>query len=175
MAHRRQVGAAPWPPDRLEAMSPAPRPTVAGPILAYRQWRMENVHLVSATVGLRWPQGLPLRSEMAGAMMGWSTSAAAILRPGGSYAAKDWRALQYHLGAEGATVVTGQVALWGHVVEHERGYRAEYAYPVALFLPPRVAQPMAGFPAVETSFERQVRCVAAAYGIAVLPAPEAGP
>lgn len=27
----------------------------------------------------------------------------------------------------------GRLAMWGHVIEHERGYRAEYAYPAQLF------------------------------------------
>lgn len=33
-------------------------------------------------------------------------------------------------------VVLGAVALWGTVIEHERGYRAEYAYPLGLWVPP---------------------------------------
>jgi hypothetical protein len=35
-------------------------------------------------------------------------------------------------------MVVGEVALWGHVVVHERGWRAEFAYPkrLLLFTPP---------------------------------------
>lgn len=29
----------------------------------------------------------------------------------------------------------GQVSLWGRVIEHERGYRAQYAYPYEIFVP----------------------------------------
>ena len=29
-------------------------------------------------------------------------------------------------------VITGRVALWGKVIEHEKGYRAQYAYPLTL-------------------------------------------
>ncbi|MGH7317389.1 MAG: hypothetical protein ACREJS_14125, partial [Candidatus Rokuibacteriota bacterium] len=34
-----------------------------------------------------------------------------------------------------STMVFGPVALWGRVLELERGYRAAYAYPLALFVP----------------------------------------
>lgn len=30
------------------------------------------------------------------------------------------------------TIVLGEVALWGDVIEHQKGYRSEYAYPVSL-------------------------------------------
>ena len=33
-------------------------------------------------------------------------------------------------------MVHGQVRLWGRVIEHERGYRAELAYPSLLYNPP---------------------------------------
>jgi hypothetical protein len=32
--------------------------------------------------------------------------------------------------------IRGEVHLWGTVVEHEFGYRSEFAYPKTLFLPP---------------------------------------
>jgi len=28
------------------------------------------------------------------------------------------------------SIITGKVALWGKVIEHEKGYRAQYAYPI---------------------------------------------
>lgn len=31
------------------------------------------------------------------------------------------------------TLVVGQVALWGHIIEHERGWRAQFAYPTHLY------------------------------------------
>ena len=51
--------------------------------------------------------------------------------------------------------VAGQVALWGQVIEHERGWRAERARPVALALPPDphprvlLAQRRYGLPSVD--------------------------
>jgi hypothetical protein len=35
--------------------------------------------------------------------------------------------------------VLGEVNLWGTVIEHELGYRARFAYPKTLFLPPGMA------------------------------------
>ncbi len=34
-------------------------------------------------------------------------------------------------------IVIGRVALWGLVVEHAEGYRAEFAYPACLYVPSR--------------------------------------
>ena len=31
--------------------------------------------------------------------------------------------------------IAGKVALWGKVIEHEKGYRAEFAYPYELYVP----------------------------------------
>ena len=57
--------------------------------------------------------------------------------------------------------VVGEVALWGRVIEHTLGYRAEYAYPIRLFRPP---SPMPGFPQpVQAPLEQ----LAALYGIPV--------
>ena len=37
--------------------------------------------------------------------------------------------------------VIGRVALWGEVIEHEKGYRAEYAYPISLLNLPFLPDP----------------------------------
>jgi hypothetical protein len=36
------------------------------------------------------------------------------------------------------SLIYGQVLLWGTVVEHQRGWRAQYAYPHSFLLPPEV-------------------------------------
>ena len=50
------------------------------------------------------------------------------------YAAKNLEHL-HSAGYEGYGIC-GEVCLWGKVIEHERGWRAELAYPKNLFLPP---------------------------------------
>jgi hypothetical protein len=52
----------------------------------------------------------------------------------GVYAAKNLQHLR-QLGYEGRGI-SGEVYLWGAVVEHELGWRAQYAYPRSLVLPP---------------------------------------
>ena len=54
----------------------------------------------------------------------------------GVYAAKNIEHLR-QLGYEGRGI-RGEVHLWGTVVEHELGWRAQFAYPKTLFLPPHL-------------------------------------
>jgi hypothetical protein len=45
-----------------------------------------------------------------------------------------WESRRFQDGVTSLYVI-GQVSLWGRVVEHERGYRGQFAYPFALWLP----------------------------------------
>lgn len=54
--------------------------------------------------------------------------------------------------------VLGRVALWGRVIEHEGGYRAEYAYPQVLYT----------HPALDGDY---IKTLADLYGIETAPAP----
>ena len=70
-------------------------------------------------------------------------------------------------------VVIGTVALWGRVIEHAKGYRAKFAYPIMLDLRERrIAPPMPGFPVVLRSKKTQRQYlserVRANYGCLVL-------
>jgi hypothetical protein len=38
-------------------------------------------------------------------------------------------------GAPVVNLVWGEVALWGHVIEHRHGYRAQFGYPRSLYVP----------------------------------------
>jgi hypothetical protein len=57
-------------------------------------------------------------------------------------------------------VILGRVALWGRIVKHSKGYRAEYAYPQVLYY---------GSPSLEKQI---VQRAAARYGIDAVPMPE---
>jgi hypothetical protein len=64
--------------------------------------------------------------------------------------------------------VTGEVALWGTVVEHEAGYRAELAYPLRIVVPDRfriyLEEP--GERVVRRVFAREAaRLIAELYGV----------
>lgn len=54
-----------------------------------------------------------------------------------------------------AGTLLGSVALWGKVIEHEGGFRAQYAYPSALYFTPLT--------------EERTRNLAASYNIVALP------
>ena len=68
----------------------------------------------------------------------------------------------YTLTADQSGMVVGQVALWGTVIEHERGYRAQYAYPALIDLAP----PMPGFPR-PASLLRLAKAIRERYGCEV--------
>jgi len=46
-----------------------------------------------------------------------------------------WEARRFSPSSVSGRCVVGQVSLWGRVIEHERGYRGEIAYPYSLLLP----------------------------------------
>lgn len=38
--------------------------------------------------------------------------------------------------------ILGRVAMWGHVIEHSNGYRAQFAYPQSLYVPDQLVETM---------------------------------
>lgn len=110
--------------------SPPPPDLVAGPIVAWRLWKIrQDGILLSVSQRAEWPTGAP--------MVGDPEEGSA-----GLYAMKTREGLVGH--EYGRDCLVGQVALWGRVIEHRYGYRAEYAYPVMVDL--QVPSPMPGFP-----------------------------
>jgi len=62
--------------------------------------------------------------------------------------------------------VVGSVSLWGTVVEHERGWRAQFAYPARLRLVCAMCawfEPGSGIPAVVHSFGKRVFTLCSAH------------
>jgi hypothetical protein len=45
-----------------------------------------------------------------------------------------WEARRFSPSSVSRQCIVGQVSLWGRIVEHERGYRGEVAYPYELLL-----------------------------------------
>lgn len=146
---------------------------VAGPILGWRCWRLietpGRVLLAALNNGAVYPPGEPMSGAGVGPgtgagvyayktreratehLMSWSgaTVQAAVIRPSVNTVAAT-TAFGGFAGPE--TFVFGQVALWGRVIEHEDGYRAEWGYPYRLQVraesPAPCAPPMPGFPVV---------------------------
>jgi hypothetical protein len=116
-------------------------PDYISPIVGYRVWQWDAAGLRSLN-GDPWPPGRPLsalcRADRTGSISGLSK---ATHNPNelpylkctcGVYAAKTIE----HLRQCGYRRfgVHGEVYLWGRVVEHQRGWRAQFAYPKTLFL-----------------------------------------
>ncbi len=106
------------------------------PIVGYRHWLCHDGRLYGNYTGLLWPRRAPL----------WVSEPHEMGDVGVYAYSDDWRALnkwsflRKQLRETGSTAqaVCGSVSLWGDVVEHEWGYRAEFAYPKELWVPPEM-------------------------------------
>ncbi len=118
-------------------------PDYISPIVGYRGWTWDTKGLKSLC-GQRWHPGLALAARCrASAVVGNiagrieaddSHEAPQAKCTCGVYAAKSLE----HLRKNGydRCGIYGEVCLWGTVVEHEWGWRAQLAYPKNLFLSP---------------------------------------
>jgi len=116
-------------------------PDYISPVVGYRVWQWDAAGLKSLN-GERWVAHQPLsavcKADASGSVSGLSK---ATHNPAelpnfkctcGVYAAKTLERLR---GCGYSRFgVYGEVYLWGTVVEHERGWRAQFAYPKSLFL-----------------------------------------
>lgn len=94
----------------------------------YRAWRVEHKELCSLFITDSWPKN----------------ETCIALRKAGPVSADLGIHIQAHrndaekflgvlsLNMFWSCIVVGRVAFWGHVVEHEKGWRAQYAYPLCL-------------------------------------------
>jgi hypothetical protein len=113
------------------------------PVIGYRVWRWNATGLRSLN-GEPWLPGQPLAAGCRAATFKTiSGLAKAVHDPHelphpnctcGVYAAKNREHLrQFGYERRG---IHGEVYMWGTVVEHKLGWRAQFAYPKSLFLPP---------------------------------------
>ena len=115
-------------------------PDYISPVVGYRVWRWNATGLKSLN-GEPWLPGRPLAAECQAAARGTRVKAVhgshELPHPNctcGVYAAKNLKHLRL-FGYEGRGI-HGEVYLWGTVVEHRLRWRAQFAYPKSLFLPP---------------------------------------
>lgn len=112
-------------------------PDVPGVCVGWRSWRVleqpDGHRLASATLDEVWPA----RVEMVARCRYWGEYHAtpSVGCGCGLYAVRDVTAASNYV--DGGRVM-GCVALWGDVVEGERGWRAARGYPLMLFCPPSV-------------------------------------
>ena len=113
-------------------------PDYVYPLIGHRVWDWDGSKLISLINHAPWPIGRPLAARCyAHLHLGGrsvvehqSHQAPQIDCSCGIYATKG-PAAGYGIG-----VISGEVYLWGTVVEHEFGWRAQYAYPKTLMLFP---------------------------------------
>jgi hypothetical protein len=121
-----------------EAWAQAPdlsRPLSADPLVGWRIWRLERrdgaLTLVSMTRALAWPHREAMRARCGR----FERHAAPDLSCRcGIYATGSVATLARSGVFDVDTAVVGTAALWGTVVDHELGARAEFAYPARLRL-----------------------------------------
>jgi hypothetical protein len=107
--------------------------TETEPIIAYRCWRVlaydGEVSLISAVTQDHWQAGEPMTgSPFSCDALGVHAvkKLSHLFSIYGGYDLRSDEEYNHHM-------VCGKVALWGDVVEHDFGYRAEFAYPVELW------------------------------------------
>lgn len=143
-------------------------PDFAEAFEAWRVWRVVRhdgaLALASVVKRTVWPAGTPLEAECLKALplFDWLRRRRPHVAPEarcecGIYAASLECVRSYLTDAlpDARARVIGRVALWGSVVECERGYRASLAYPVSLYVPlPRGSRAGAAVEDVARDLER---------------------
>lgn len=117
-------------------------PDFISPIVAWRVWQWAAAGLKSLN-GEPWLPSKPLQAGCRVSGCGSPVRSPHAARPShyapqfhcscGIYASKSldqlWRTQFWQYGS-----IHGDVSLWGSLVEHEQGFRAEFAYPKALYV-----------------------------------------
>lgn len=115
------IGTVSWPREQRSEPRAVERTGIRlGEVEGYRAWRLCGPFLLSVASGTVWMPGQPCEGT------GLSENNHA-----GVHA---WKSLQKakEYAEDEAPAVVGKVKLWGEIVEHELGYRGEYAKPVEL-------------------------------------------
>ena len=111
-------------------------PDLISPIIGHRVWRWDTAGLKSLN-GKPWSPGKPLAAKCGAGNTHDAHEVPQTDCTCGVYAAKNVEHLR-KIGLDRRGVI-GEVNLWGKVVEHEQGFRAQFAYPRILILPPGMA------------------------------------
>jgi len=110
------------------------------PAVGWKVWRVEDGMLRSVLYGDPWPVGDPveavcrrqLRSRHEAPSRGCEC---------GVHAGRDLAAWDHYLAVGSEARVFGRVLLWGSTIQGAHGWRAAFARPVEIFVPPAVEGP----------------------------------
>jgi hypothetical protein len=111
-------------------------------ITGWRMWRLQRgpdggLELLSLGTAQAWSARAPIRARCERSLFPSDPPHPVPERSCscGIYAAADYRQLRASgIGRWGSPAVLGTVSMWGRVVEHAEGYRAELAYPSRVLL-----------------------------------------
>lgn len=110
-------------------------PDFVSPIIGYRVWQWDAAGLTSLN-GERWTPDKPLAAVCRVSDALCPHHAPQMNCACGIYAAKSLEDLRRT--GNSCRGICGEVLLWGTVVEHQSGWRAEFAYPKTLCLLPEM-------------------------------------
>lgn len=174
-----------WSIVPAEPPKPLEKHLVAGPTMGYRLWPVyanQSGDLWLGSMGVQaepWMMGTPTKARCVGGnrFVSWPprdhASAPEEHCDCGLYAVNDLRHLDLYrdpVARNDGTciaIAAGRVSLWGRVYEHEKGYRAQYAYPAALW-PYQTAPMPHGFPQPRRWLETFLR-LGETYGVPIFP------
>lgn len=134
--------------------------TVVMPVEALRGWHVPHGEAILRSYNFPqvvWTPGKRVEAKCLDEGSCWGAEGCCAGKcDGGIYAVKNLKTLVRNVHP--AVAVIGKVWLWGRIVEHEYGYRAQYAYPAAIFDTKECCREIAGL-----------------YGVPLLPDPFAEP
>jgi hypothetical protein len=104
------------------------------PTVGWKVWRVDDGLLVSVLYGDPWPLEEPIRASCAR----HEHEAPARACECGIHAGRDLVAWGHYLNVGAESRVFGRVLLWGATVEGVHGWRAAFARPAEIFVPPAV-------------------------------------
>jgi hypothetical protein len=106
-------------------------PDYISPIVGYRIWGWDAIERLRSLNGEIWFPGQALAAKC---RITGNHECPADGCSCGVYAAKNYEHLQKIAPPYLDSVLHGEVCLWGRVVQHQFGYRAQFAYPRTLVL-----------------------------------------
>ncbi len=104
-------------------------PDYISPVVGYRVWQLDSTGLKSLN-GIEWQPGKAFVAECENQGCHDAPQADCTC---GVYATKSFAHLRWAGYAQYG--IFGEVRLWGTVVEHEQGWRAQFAYPKQFIIP----------------------------------------
>jgi hypothetical protein len=110
------------------------------PAVGWKVWRVEDGSLRSVLYGDLWPVAEPV-AAVCRRQLRTGHDAPSRGCECGIHAGRDLAAWDHYLAVGSEARVFGRVLLWGSTIQGAHGWRASFARPVEIFVPPAVERP----------------------------------